>query len=261
MGARAIWKAELHLGDETVPVKLYSAVQDRNIHFKLLHEPDQVPLQQRRVNPLTDETVPYEETRLAFEAERDLFVVLDEEELASAEPPPSRAITVTRFVDPVLINHQWFERPYYLGPDGHEGDYFALAAALAKQNKEGVARWTMRNKGYVGALRAEGPYLMLISLRSADEIIPASELEPPSGRQLAKEELKLAEQLIDALTGEFHPEEFRDEYRHRVQELIEAKQEGKSLPTRKYEPEPASVGSLSASLKASLKKAGLKRAG
>ena len=190
MGARAIWKAELHLGDETVPVKLYSAVQDRNIHFKLLHEPDQVPLQQRRVNPLTDETVPYEATRRAYEAERDLFVVLDEDELASAEPPPSRAITVTRFVDPALINHQWYERPYYLGPDGHEDDYFALAAALAKQNKEGVARWTMRNKGYVGALRAEGPYLMLIALRSADEIIPAAELEPPSGRQLAKEELK-----------------------------------------------------------------------
>lgn len=260
MGARAIWKAELHLGDETVPVKLYSAVQDRNIHFKLLHEVDEVPLQQRRVNPLTDETVPYEATRRALEAQRDLFVVLDEDELASAEPEPSRAITVTRFVDPSLINHQWYERPYYLGPDGHEDDYFALAEALAGQNKEGVARWTMRGKGYVGALRAEGAYLMLIALRSADEIIPAAELEPPSGRALAKEELKLAEQLIDALAGEFHPEDFRDEYRHRVKELIEAKLEGKKLPTRKYEPEPA-VGSLSASLKASLKKAGLKRAG
>lgn len=260
MGARAIWKAELHLGEETVPVKLYSAAQDRNIHFKLLHEVDHVPIQQRRVNPLTDETVPYEATRRAYEVQRDLFVVLDEGELASAQPEPSRAITVTRFVDPSLINHQWYERPYYLGPDGHEEDYFALAEALATQGKEGVARWTMRGKGYVGALRAEGPYLMLIALRSADEIIPAAELEPPSGRALAKEELKLAEQLVEALSGEFRPEDFRDEYRHRVQELIEAKQEGKSLPARTYEPQPAS-DSLSASLKASLKKAGLKRAG
>lgn len=255
MGARAIWKAELHLGDIKVPVKLYSAVESRNIHFKLLHEVDLVPLQQRRVNPLTDETVPYEETRRGYEAQRDLFVVLEEDELASAQPEPSREINVTRFVDPALINHQWYERPYYLGPDGHEADYFALAEALARQNKEGVARWVMRNKGYVGALRAEGDYLMLIALRSADEIIPASELEPPSGRQLAKQELELAEQLIGALSGEFHPEEFRDEYRHRVQELIEAKQHGESLPVRKFQPK-RKAGSLAESLKASLKKAG-----
>lgn len=255
MGARAIWKAELDLGDEKLPVKLYSAVQDRNVHFKLLHEADLVPLKQRRVNPLTDETVPYEAIRRGYEAERDLFVVLDEEDLSAAEPKPSRAITVTRFVAPSLINHQWDERPYYLGPDGHEGDYFALAEALAKQNQEGIARWVMRNKAYVGALRAEGDYLMLIALRWADEIIPASELEPPSGRPLAQQELELAEQLIGALAGTFEPEEFRDEYRHRVRELIEAKQQGESLPVRKFKPK-REAGSLAESLKASLKRAG-----
>ncbi|MBW3539361.1 MAG: Ku protein, partial [Planctomycetes bacterium] len=189
MAARAIWKGVITFDDVRLPVKLYSAVQDRNIHFHLLHDQDMVRVRQRMVNPETDETVSPTDAQRGYEVERGVFVVLHKDELEKLVPEDSRDIEITRFVDPSEINHQWYVRPYYLGPDGDDdADYFALAQALSRQQKEGVARWVMRKKAYVGALRAEGDYLMLIALRHAGEIISASELEPPAGRKLDAKE-------------------------------------------------------------------------
>jgi DNA end-binding protein Ku len=249
--ARAIWKAVIQLGGEEVPVKLYSAVQDRSVHFRLLHVDTLTPVKQRMVNPLTGDVVPYEEIRRGYEVEEGVFVVLEPDELESLEPEKSRAIEVTRFVDPEVINHQWYDRPYHLGPDGDDAAYVSLVAALEKQGKEGVARWTMRNKEYVGSLHVEDAHLVLITLRHAGEVIPASALEPPKGRKPEPRELKMAEQLVSALEAEFDPSAYRDEYRDRVLELVEAKAEGKTLQFRQPERRRA-AGDLAASLEASI---------
>ena len=226
--ARAIWKGRIRFGDVDVPVKLYSAVQDRAVHFRLLDAKELEPVKQQMVNPETGDIVTAAEIRRAFETEEGDLVILDEEELAQAVPEASRDIEITAFLPPDRISHQWYDRPYYLGPDEDTQGYFALATALREREVEGLAKWVMRNKEYIGALRAEGDYLMLITMRYAEEVVAASALEPPQGRALDDREMAMARQLISALEeDEFDITAFRDEYRHRVVDLVEAKAAGK----------------------------------
>lgn len=249
--ARAIWKGVLRFGQAEVPVKLYSAVQDRSVHFRLLNERTGHPVKQRMVDPSSGKEVPYDEIRRGYEVEEGVFVMLDEEELEELQPEKSRDIELTRFLPPEAIDHQWYDRPYHLGPDDDDAAYFALVQALGREGREGVARWTMRNKEYTGALRVVDGHLMLITLRHAEEVVPASELEAPSGRKPDARELKMARQLVSALESEFDPSEWRDEYRDRVLELVQAKAEGKTVQFRQPAKRRA-AGDLAASLEASI---------
>ena len=182
MAARAIWKGELKLNSTKVPVKLYSAVVDKTVHFHILEERTQSRVKQHMVNPETNEEVPNEEIQKGYQVEPGTFVILDEEELQKLEPEASREIEITQFVPPAEIPPEYFDRPYYLGPDGDESAYFALAEALQNKEREGVARWVMRKQPYVGALRAEDNHLMLFTLRNAEEVLSAKDLPRPSGR-------------------------------------------------------------------------------
>lgn len=252
--ARAIWKGVIRFEDVDVPVKLYSAVQDQKVRFRLLDARRKAPVSQRMVNPDTDEPVAHEDVVRGWETDDGAFVLLDDDELATLEPEPSRDIEVKRFVDPAEITHQWYDRPYYLGPDGDDEAYFALAQALEAEGREGVARWVMRKKEYAGALRAVGGHLLLITLRSAAEVVDAAALEPPAGRELDARELKMAEQLVDALAGEFEPPAFRDEYRDRVHTFIEKKAKGGTVEVKKFRPKRAAdPDSLADVLAASVK--------
>lgn len=225
--ARAMWKGRIRFGGVDVPVKLYAAVQDRGVHFRLLHEKDHTPVQQEMVNPDTGKAVPAEEIHKAYESSDGALVMLEDEELDALEPEGDRSIEVSRFVAPGAISHPWYDRPYYLGPDGNAGAYFALAEALREQDKQGIAHWVMRKKEYVGALLAEGDYLMLITLRRAGEVVEASELDAPGGEKPARREVDMATQLVEMLAGDLDLAAYRDEYRDRVLELVEAKAEGK----------------------------------
>lgn len=258
MAARAMWKGVIRFGDAKVPVKLYSAVQDRSVHFRLLHDKDRSPVKQAMVNPETDEVVDYSDTRRAYQTDDGSLVVFDKEELDALMPAPSRDIEVMHFMPPSVIDHRWYDRPYYLGPDGGEDDYFALIEALAHTGKEGLARWVMRNKAYTGALRLHDGVPMLMSLRSEEQVVSADALEPPKGKKLDAKELDMARQLIGMLEARFDPEEYHDEYRARVMELIEAKQRGESVkvtPIRRREPSDDLSKALEASLNKERKRA------
>jgi DNA end-binding protein Ku len=236
MAARAMWKGVVRFGDARVPVKLYAAVEDRSVRFRLLHRGSHEPVVQRLVNPETDEVVPYEETRRGFVTEDDQLVMIDPEELATLEPEESRDIEVLQFVPPETIDHRWYARPYYLGPDGDGSSYAALARALERRGREGVARWTMRKKAYVGALRLYLGYPMLVTLRHEEEVVPVEQVERPKGKPLDDRQLGMARQLIGMLEAPFEAEAYRDEYRDRVLRLVDAKREGqapKAAPPRK----------------------------
>ena len=253
MTARAIWKAHLDFGETRVPVKLYSGVEDRRIHFRLLHAKDGVPVEQHMVHPKTDEIVPNDEVRRGFELEDGSFVILTEEELASVRAEPSRSIEILRFVDPERIDHRWYDRPYYLGPDGDPAPWSALVEALEATGKEGVVRWVMRNRRYVGALRVEDGVPVLVTLRSPREVVSTEELDAPSGPELDDKELDMAERLLAGLEDSFDPGDYRNEYRERVRELIDAKAEGKvvKLPEKadRIEADEDLKGALEASLR------------
>jgi len=226
MAARAIWKGKLEFDSTKVPVNLYSAVVDKSVHFHILEERTKTRVKQHMVNPETNEEVPNDEIQKGYQVEPGVFVILSEDELEKLQPKPSREIEITRFVAPEHISSQWYDRPYYLGPDGDEKVYFALAEALASQQKEGIVRWVMRGKEYVGALRSQDDYLMLVTLRHAEEVVSAKDLPEPGGRDLDKKEINMAKQLVELLEGEFEPAQFRDEYSERVMEFIEKKAKG-----------------------------------
>ena len=249
--ARAMWKASLELGDERVPVKLYAGVQDRGVHFRLLHEKDRVPVRQRMVEPGEEREVPSDEVRRGIEVEEGVFVLLTPDELASVAPRPSRVVEVTRFVAPDAIDLSWYSRLYFLGPDGSDADYFALAAALRKARRLGIARWVMRGQRYAGALAPHDEHLALVAFHSAEEAVAVNQIAVPSGTAVSAGERKLAEQLVAALDAPFDPGELRDDYRERVGKLIEAKRRGHTYAVEEARP-PRAKGDLGDVLRRSL---------
>jgi DNA end-binding protein Ku len=236
MAARAIWKGDLKLDSTKVPVKLYSALQDQTVRFHILDEGSKTRVKQHMIDPDSGKEVSNEEIRKGFEVEPGTFVILDEEELESLEPEASREIEITRFVPPNEIAPEFYDRPYYLGPDGDQTAYFALAEALRNKEKEGLARWVMRKQPYVGALRAEGDHLVLFTLRNAEEVLSARDLPQPGGRAPDKKELTMAKQLVELLKGEFNPKDYQDEYRARVKEFVEKKAKGQAPKLRLVKP-------------------------
>lgn len=253
--ARAIWKGHLLLGKHEVPVKMYSAVEDRKIRFRLLHEKDAAPVEQHIVRKDTGKEIDKDDRRKAYPLTRETAVILQPEDLEKLDPPESRDIHLCRFIDRSLLSDQWYDRPYYLGPDDDEDDsYFAFADALGKKKLIGIARWTMRKKRYLGALHLNDGYLMMTTLRRAEQVLSFSNIDVAKANTPQASELKLAEQLVASISGDFEPELWQDEYRKRVQTLIEAKLHGKKITPIKRKPK-APEASLADALKASLSQA------
>lgn len=225
MAARSMWKAEIKIGNTKIPVKLYAAVSDRKVRFHILDK-DKTRVKQHMVAQDNGDEVAPSEVQKGYELEPGRFVILTEEDLDTLVPKASREIEVSGFIDPAKIGQQFYERPYYLGPDGDAKDYFALAEALSKKEKEGIATWVMRNKSYTGALRADDGYLMLYTLRSVEQVIQAKELPKPAGREPTSKEVAMAKHLISLLEGEFVASDYKDEYRERVMEFVEQKAKG-----------------------------------
>lgn len=254
MAARAIWKGSLQLGRTELPVKVYSAVEDRGVHFHLLEKKTHARVKQHMVNPGNGKEVRNDEIRKGYEIAPDTFVIVKDEELQKLEPEASTAIELASFLPEGKIGHQYYDRPYFLGPDGDSKTYFALAEALERREREGLARWVMRKKEYVGALRSHEGYLLLITLRHAEEVLTAREIGAPPAKAPDPREVKMAEQLVAVLEDDFHAEDYSDEYRERVMKHIEAKAKGRkpkleALPKPGREPKSL-MDALAASLKA-----------
>ena len=228
MAARAMWKGELKLGTTRVPVKLFSAVEDQTVHFHVLDDSAKKRVKQHMVDPDSGEEVPTEEVQKGYEIEPGRYVILTEEDLEKLEPPPSRDIEIGEFLPENTISQQWYERPYYVGPDGDVKTYFAFAEALKNKEREAIVRWVMRKKYYAGVLRAVDDYLILFTMRDAKEVILADELTKPAGAAPTQKELAMATQLVQMLQGEFNPKAYKDEYRERVQEFIKKKAKGRA---------------------------------
>lgn len=256
MAARAIWKGQLVLGKHEVAVKMYSAVQDQAVHFHLLHDKDLTPVEQRIVRKDNGREVAKEAQRKAFPLDDQRAVILAPDELEQLEPESDRAIHLLRFVPRDALGDQWFDRPYYLGPDEKgDADYFALAEALAGKDRIGIARWVMRDKRYVGALAVgDDGYLRMTTLRRAEQVLDVPAIRPDKARTPSDAEVKLAEQLVDSITGPFVPEEWHNEYRARLHKLIEAKAKGAKLKLVAAKPKAATTD-LAESLRASLAQA------
>jgi len=247
-----MWKAEVDIEDVRIPVKLYAAVADASVHFRLLHAKDQAPVKQQMVDPETQKPVAPELIRRAIEVDRGIYVVIKPEEQQALEPKPSRAIAVERVVSAEKVDERWFDRPYYLGPDGDDDAYFDLAHALEKNSWIGIAHWVMRKKSYAGALYGSDGYLLLDTLRNTQDVLQIDAVRPPSDSKPDPREIKLAEQLIGTLEERFDAAAYKDQYREQVLALLEAKSRGKVVrfpKAARRKPTDSLLRDLQASLK------------
>jgi DNA end-binding protein Ku len=256
--ARAIWKGTIELGKHEVGVKLYSAIEDRTVHFHMLHRKDDAPVEQHIVRKDTGKEVAKGDIRKAFAVSKDTAVILQPEDLERLVPQDSREIQLYRFVPPSALGDQWYERPYYLGPDDDADSYFALAQALERKKLVGIARWVMRKKRYIGSLSALDGYLVISTLRRADQVLHFSDVEPAKTAAPHANEIKLGEQLVASIESDFDPELWQNEYRQRLCKLIEAKAHGKKIEPVRVK-KKASQASLADSLRASIAAAKEKR--
>jgi DNA end-binding protein Ku len=255
--ARAIWSGSISFGLLNVPVKLYSAVARRNIALREIRDSDNARIKHRRVAEGTDEEVPYDNIVKAFEITPGQYVPISKDEMSALAPEKTRAIDVQDFVDLEEIDPIYFDSPYYLGPaEGAEKAYSLLAKAMEASGKVAVARFVFRNKEHLAAIRATNGVLTLTTMRFADEVVPAAELEdlvPEKAPKVAKREQEMAQQLIDSLSTEFDPSAYRDEYREQLMSLIEQKAEGKEIVASTAEaPEATKAPDLMAALEESI---------
>jgi DNA end-binding protein Ku len=255
--ARAIWSGTISFGLLNVPVKLYSAVSRKTIRFNELRESDSSRVRHKRVAEGDDKEVPYEEIVKGYEISPDRYVVLSREELEELNPAKTRAIEIQDFVDIEQIDPIYFDSPYYLAPaEGAEKAYGLLVRAMEASGKAAIARFVLRNKEHLAAIRPMDGVLTLTTMRFADEVVSPKELDdvlPDSSPRVEKREREMAEKLIESLAADFKPEKYRDEYREQLLSLIEQKAAGKQVvASESEEPEPTKAPDLMAALEESL---------
>ena len=257
--ARAIWSGSISFGLLNVPVKLYSAVSKQTVRFRELREGDGSRVKHKRVAEKDGKEVPYEKIVKGYEYAPDQYVVLTKDELADLEPQRSRAIEIQDFVDLDDIDPIYFEQPYFLGPDkGAERAYALLVQAMAESRKVAIARFVLRNKEHLAAIRPMEDVLTLTTMRFHDEVSSPSDLdgevfEDAKPKKPDQRELQMAKQLIDSLTSSFNPGQYRDEYREELLDLLERKAEGKDVVSAPSEaPKPTKAPDLMAALEESL---------
>ncbi|MFH8609874.1 Ku protein [Streptomyces sp. NPDC018029] len=257
--ARAIWTGVITFGLVSVPVGLYTAVENHTVHFHQLQRGTTDRIRNRRVNERTGKEVPSEDIVKGYEAAEGEYVVIEPDELDEIAPGRSRTIDISDFVDLDDIEPVYFDRTYYVAPRGkdHAKVYGLLREALAEVGKAGIATFVMRGKQYLTALRADDKVLVLQTLHWADEVRdPGEELpELPSGQVGKGKERDMAVQLIDALDAPWEPAKYHDTYQEKVRELVRAKAEGQEIEAAEEAPQATNVVDLMEVLQGSLDRA------
>ena len=256
--ARAIWTGSISFGLLNVPVKLYSAVSKKNVSFRELRESDSSRIRHKRVAEADGKEVPYDDIVKGYEIAPEEYVVITRDELEELDPKKTRAIEIQDFVDLDEIDPILFNQPYYLGPDkGAERAYSLLVKAMDDSRKVAIARFVLRNKEHLAAVRPMNGVLTLATMRFADEVVPPEEVadgfDDAEAEKPQKRELDMAKALIDSLSSDFDHDSYRDEYREELLSLIERKAKGETVSGPASEaPQPTKAPDLMAALEESL---------
>jgi DNA end-binding protein Ku len=257
MAARAISSATISFGLVSIPVKFYTTTESSGqIHFNLLHQCGS-RLKQQYWCPVDEKVVPREEIVKGYEFAKGKFVTFTNEELKALEAEASQTIEIREFLPLDQVDPLYFERAYYLGPDkGGDKPYTLLAAAMEETGRCAIASWAARGKQYLVLLRPFQKGLILEQLHYADELRAFADV-PHVEAAVSDAELALAQQLIEQIAvDEFHPEQYEDSVKKRLEEVIAQKVEGEEV-TFAEAPEPeGKIIDLMEALRASLDQGG-----
>jgi DNA end-binding protein Ku len=226
---RAIWSGSLLFGLVSVPVQMFSAIDEQDLHFHLLHRKDDSRIGYEKVCKKEGKPVPDDEIGSAYEVSKGKYVYLEDPDFEAAEPKGYRTFDLSDFVPLDEIDPIYLDRTYYLAPaDGGEKVYAVLTRAMEDAGLAAVGTYVMRNKQHLGCLRVKDGLLLLSQLYFADEIRPTTGLAP-KGVRVSAQELAMASELIDRFSGSFDIDKYRDTYRESLLKVIEAKQKGRDV--------------------------------
>ena len=226
---RSLWSGSISFGLVNVPVRLYSPVKEHKLQFHFVHEKDSSPIGYEKICKKEDKPVPDDEIVKAFEFEKGEYVFMDEEDFRAAKVEGYKTIDIVDFVPYDEIDPIFFAKTYYVGPDhGAEKVYSLLVKAMEDSELAGVAKFVMRDKQHLGALRIRDGVITLEQLYFADEIRPTDELKPSRAR-VSQQELEMAGRLIESFTTEWKPEKYKDTYRDELCAIIRAKRKGEEI--------------------------------
>jgi DNA end-binding protein Ku len=255
--ARTIWKGSLSFGLVNVPVGVYPATKDKSIHFNQFERGTSDRIRYKKVNERTGKEVESANIVKGVDLGGGEYVILDEDELAAAEPERSRYIEITDFVSLEEIDPVYFNTTYYLAPEGETAGkaYALLRQAMQDSGKVAVATFVMRNKEYLVAIRPEADVLALETMYFADEVrSPVDELPNlPDSDQPSEREVKMAELLIESMEGSWDPSRYHDTHRQKIEALIEEKRQGRTIVSAAPAQSSSKVVDLMAALSASIK--------
>jgi DNA end-binding protein Ku len=261
-----MWMGTLNFGLVSMPVKLYSAITSRSVHFNQLHGADHARIQQKRVCSADGEEVPFEEIVRGYELAPERYVVIEDAELAALAPEATRTIEIEDFVEIDEIDRIYFDQPYYIVPNrGGARSYRLLLQAMRDTGKVGIARVVLRSRERLVAVHPREDVLMMTTLTYADEVNPTSELRELGGEEesaaVGERELDVARRLVQSLAEPFDIARYRDTYREAVLDLIDRKAGGEEIvveprPTVQELQSPDLMGALQASLERARERGG-----
>lgn len=251
---RSLWNGTISIGPVHVPVKLFSAAENRTVSFRQVHVTDGAPIEHRRFCSQEDEEVPYEEVVKGYELGDGEYVVLEGDEVKAAAGPRTHIIEIEHFVPAADIDPVFYDRPYVLGAREEDcSAYRVLQQALERTERVGIGRFTFHNRERLVAIGIREDRLALFNLRFDDEVVRGEELEleepakPPSDR-----EVDMAGRLVESMHGDFDPDALQDEHRDRVLALIERKAKGETIEPPEPPERRSDDDDLLAALEASL---------
>ncbi len=255
--ARPIWRGSLSFGLVAIPVQLHTAVREHRPRFRLLHAKDKSPIKYERVCQRDGTPVAWEDLVKGYEYQKGRYVVLTKEDFKAAAVEKDRRVQVSDFVPADAIDDRYFDQPYYLLPDkGGEHASALFKDALLATGRIGIGKVVLRERQHLVAVESIDERLVLTMLRFADEVVDAPEVAAVDRAKVSAKDLKLAQDLIEALASEWDPEQYKDDYQENLKKVIESKVKGETIELEEGAPRMrAEVVDLAERLRASLKAA------
>lgn len=230
--SRSIWSGTIQFGLVTVPVQLLTAVKEKNISFHMMTPDGKCRLRRKLVCPDTGKEYDFKDTARAVEVAPGDYVIIDQKEVKKLKPEAGRTIDIHDFVELAQIDPVYYDRTYHLRPGEGGGKAFGLLVqAMEKTGRAAIATFVLRDRQHLATLRPHGALMALHTMFYADEVIDPGDAagSPSKAAKPSPQELKVAEQLIDALAGDFEPAKYRDDYREKLEEMVRAKAEGEPI--------------------------------
>jgi DNA end-binding protein Ku len=253
---RSIWKGAISFGLVTIPIKLYSATEEKDVSFRQVHAADGGRIKYKRVCQNCGNEISYTEIAKGYEMPDGRMVILDSDDLRSLPLPTTKAIEVVQFVGEEEIDPSYFAKSYFLQAEAQGSKpYVLLRDALTSSGRWAVVKVALRSREALALIRPKDDVLIMHTMLWPDELRDGSFAAPPADVTVTDSEAAMAQSFIDALSGEFRPDDFIDAYREAVEALVASKLDGTELPATEEEGSGAEVVDLVAALRASVEAA------